>query len=438
MKILLLFVFLMSCSTPHKISRDSAFNWDRTFIPIMQGVTDSTNTTINFIVPKSFEYQVKVNEVQNNTQVAFKIKELTLKKSSWNVVQLDFMNLSVQKSYELIVTISKGAYHYSDKRIFKTLDLKKKKLNISISSCLADTHIDIADKAWPSIEKKNVDAYFFIGDVVYADFVNGRYTGEPVSNVEQVWSRYIDSRNQVTFYRLKHLRPVYAVWDDHDLGFNNADKSYRWMGKVKSIFLKFFPQGNKITSISRGPGVSYSLDLAHHRFYFLDNRSFRDSNKKPYGYHLGKKQQQWLYKSLQNSTKRNWLILGDQFFGGYHKFESFEGKHPKKFREFMSKLKSLNKKYVFISGDRHLYELMKISSDIVGHTTYEITTSGVHAKIFPGTAKKISNSRRLNVIDSEYSSLLLHLDGKASHYEAINHNGKVLDSFKIDLEGSRP
>jgi phosphodiesterase/alkaline phosphatase D-like protein len=141
--------------------------------------------------------------------------------------------------------------------------------------------------------------------------------------------------------------------------------------------------------------------LRGQNFFFLDGRSFRDSRENKKGGHLGMAQRSWLHKSLQKTTGLNWLIMGDQFFGGYHSFESFEGLHPIQFNAFKNELKKLNKRYVFLSGDRHLVEAMKISKEEVGRTSMEYTISGMHTKTYKGALKRDPNPRRIGGFDGQ-------------------------------------
>ncbi len=440
MKYLLFAIVLisLSCSTlKQNTTKNTAFNWERTFIPIMQGASSKSRTTINFIVPKSFTYKVVATNSKTKDKLVFNTKVRTTSESFWNIIELDFKGLSLTEEYSLSVTISRKSYSYTDTRIFKSFDTKKKKHKLSVSSCMADTYLDIGNQAWASIQKKDVDAYLLIGDVVYVDYHNGRYTGQSIKRSHEIWSRHIDARNSLTIYRLKELKPVFAIWDDHDLGINNGNRKFKHIKKAKKYFRDFFPL-QESDSLNIGHGVGFALKLGDHNFSFLDNRSFRDDNDLKSGEHLGAKQTKWLLENIKQSDGTNWLIQGDQFFGAYHPFESFEGKHPKKFQALLENLKKLGEKYVFISGDRHLFELMKIEKDQVGHETYEITTSGIHAKNFPGSGNKLANPRREKVIDDKYTSLLINLNETKANYDVLDHKGNILHHKKITLEGSRP
>ena len=82
------------------------------------------------------------------------------------------------------------------------------------------------------------------------------------------------------------------------------------------------------------------------------------------------------------------MIEGDEFFGAYQNFESFEGNHPRAFTRLLDEVKKARVPLFFVSGDRHLAQLQKLEPALIGYTAYELTTSAIHAKVFPGTLAK--------------------------------------------------
>ena len=435
---LLLFLSLITaCSSINKVTnaRNDGFNDSYEYISIMQGATTDNETVINFIAPKIATYSYKVLD-DKGTDITSKSKISKVHSreySEWQVVEVKVEGLSPSIKYEFQVELKVGKYADNDSRYFYTLDTKKEDYKILIASCMADSYHQIGDKAWATVEEQELDAFFLIGDLVYADYFNGRYLGIPSPDMRHAWSRYIDSRFALKLYQLKQLKPVFATWDDHDLGINNGDKHYKKLKQVSSVFRGFFPNINN-DSISKGKGVGFKLTLGSNDFFFLDNRSFRDKNKKKNGYHLGRKQVDWITSNAKKTNRLNWLVQGDQFFGGYHRHESFEGMHPERFDQFLQKLKETNKKYVFISGDRHLYEFMRLDSSFIGHQTYEITTSGFHAKIFPNGGSNYPNKHRVSIVDDHYNSVILNLSSESHSIRAMNENGKTLDTQKMPLK----
>ena len=59
------------------------------------------------------------------------------------------------------------------------------------------------------------------------------------------------------------------------------------------------------------------------------------TNKK--GTHWGYQQEKWLTRELSRNNKPAWLIQGDQFFGAYHRFESYEKRPPHQLQAYDEK-----------------------------------------------------------------------------------------------------
>ena len=404
MKLLMLFILSACAVTPIKNRgmQNPDFNWNSSFISVMQGPTTKTSSIINFVMPKNAEYDLVVLEKNSGKIILNAIygkKTSSRKYSPWKVVELEIHNLKFNTEYQLQIEITDGRKKLLETRYFSTLDTENQNLNFMLGSCMSDSFSEVGDVIWPAILARNPQFYFLIGDQVYADVYSSRYLGIP-ADPRHVWERYIDSRFSVALFRQKKLKPVYAIWDDHDFGENDGGKSYPYKNEVKDIFRTFYPLSNS-PQIEQGPGVAFSLKLGNQKFYFLDDRTFRDSNEEKNGYHFGPEQRQWLFNSLKNYSSQTgiWLISGDQFFGGYHPFESFEGNHNFQFKEFLNQLKATGKRVVFASGDRHLVEYMKIDSQELGHTTFELTSSGIHSSLYPGALKSAPNPRRIGGVD---------------------------------------
>jgi hypothetical protein len=96
--------------------------------------------------------------------------------------------------------------------------------------------------------------------------------------------------------------------------------------------------------------------------------------------------------------KSSWptfIISGDQFMGGYHKYESFEGQHPKSFARFIERLKTTPTPFVFVSGDRHMTEIMQFPRALLGQLSFEFTTSPLHGNVYPQSGVKEPNPWRV-------------------------------------------
>ena len=184
--------------------------------------------------------------------------------------------------------------------------------------------------------------------------------------------------------------------------------------------------------------MSYRFSLAGQHFYFLDARSFRDYYKNEKGTHLGAEQEDWLFKDMKKHKGPNWLVKGDQFFGKYHRFESWERYHPQNLKSFLLKVRREKDPALFVSGDRHLTEIMKLEMKLVGYPTYELTSSGIHSKVYAGSFEKEPNPRQLVGTDGEYNFMFIKARAKGRRLmldvSSFGLQDKVQYSRRLDLK----
>src|SRR5690606_13981655 len=68
--------------------------------------------------------------------------------------------------------------------------------------------------------------------------------------------------------------PAYAIWDDHDFGPNNADRTFAHRDVAHDLFQRYWPNpGHGVRDV---PGVFHSFRIADVEFFMLDNRYHRD------------------------------------------------------------------------------------------------------------------------------------------------------------------
>ena len=68
--------------------------------------------------------------------------------------------------------------------------------------------------------------------------------------------------------------PIFHIWDDHDYGENNADKSASWKDLATQAFTEYFPLPD-LGNSSRG--LWYRFSYAQAELFVLDTRSQRDA-----------------------------------------------------------------------------------------------------------------------------------------------------------------
>jgi alkaline phosphatase D len=399
MKLLLMLVFcstLVACQTPAPQANTPPPPVVDNTLAILQGATDHTSTVLSLMLPVNTIYTFSIF-LDRTLLVTPKANEYTHANSDWKVVNIPLSGLAPGALYTLKVSRNGEII---DERFFKTLDKNKTAPKIAVISCVDDRYASVQEQRWKSVFDQKPDMLFMIGDNVYID------TSLMPTTESDIWRRHQETRQNIALYKIKTLIPVFATWDDHDYGKNNADSTFALKTFSKFAFHTFFPRTDS-KNIKQGPGVAMHFQLSKHHFLFLDNRSFRSpKNSKPET-HFGIEQENWLFKLLSKNKGVFWLISGDQFFGGYHKFESYEGDHPDSFKSFINELALKKKPVVFISGDRHIAELMKIPKQKLGFTTYELTSSALHSKVYPDSLKTIPNKLAVFNKDGEHNFLIL-------------------------------
>lgn len=287
---------------------------------------------------------------------------------------------------------------------------------------------------WKEVATHRPDWLFLIGDTVYVDKKGEVSTGP--ATPPQLWSRFLEVRHRLELFHLEELLPVHAVWDDHDFGANDGGADYPHKGVARTVFRSFFGDREIPGLLDRGPGVSSRLDAYGMRFVFLDDRFFRSPKQSGIqGTHFGVDQESWLFTLMSGETPVA-LFSGDQFFGGYHPFESYEGSHPESFKRFLGRLASQGAPVVFFSGDRHLTEIMRVDTEKLGYPTYEITTSSIHAKTYPGAFKTHPSPKQIVGVDGTQNYIVVESDLRSGFELLVTAFGperKVLYEKKLSI-----
>jgi hypothetical protein len=368
--------------------------------PILQGPTDATSASLIILHPRRERVQMEIKDPLGQN-VSWTILE------TWDLPGQDLSSseilvtgLTPLVDYQLGLINSAGKIF--DRRTFRSLDVSSKSLRFAVASCSKTQYGKLSVTMWEAVAREKCDLVFLIGDTCYAN--DGEESQEGFA-----W-KYAEARNQYSWYRLPRLVPTISVWDDHDYGSNNGDKTWKFKSFMAQMFRKFYgAQPNTIWQPAFGMGSVFRA--GGQRFYFMDDRSFRDDPRNPNGYEWGSEQREWLLADLAASNEPAWIINGTQFFGAYLKTESYEGQHTKDFRDFIAKLKTVPAPVSFISGDVHFSEIMEIEPQALGYRTYEFTSSSIYSSNFPYFDHRYENPRR---IDSEWRHNFLVLDSDVS------------------------
>ncbi len=408
-------------------------------LPVIMGPTSEHSTQFSVLSHQTDDLElVAVEEKSLRLHFPVHSKQFERPHSPWKIDHALFKGLSSEKNYFLRVSQKHedGTREIVDQRRFQPLQPNKNTLTFAIASCMDDSLQAVQKTLWHKVKNLKPDLVLMIGDNVYADRGLG-YQAETIPQV--LWDRHVETRNSVAFFRFDPLIPVLSIWDDHDYGVDNGDRTYSHKEQSLKTFKAFFPQTIISSGMKKGPGLSYSFLALGHRFIFLDNRFFRDPGSNPKGSHWGRRQEKWLESLLKQRTIPTYLIQGDQFIGNYHTFESLQRQHPEAFNRLRQLLIASRSPVVLISGDRHRSEVSRFSKNVFGYETFEITSSPIHAKTFPGHWKQYPNPDQL--AGYEESSNFVLISSKAEKNK-LNLNVKAYSEaiepeFQLDLQVKR-
>lgn len=241
-----------------------------------------------------------------------------------------------------------------------------------------------------SISAKNPDIMLWGGDNTYlreADWDSK--TG--------IYHRYSHSR------AIKELQPLlaktqnFAIWDDHDFGPNDGDRSFYNKYTTQQTFKDFW--GNKTYGMhpSQQEGIYSTFNWGDAQFFLLDNRFFKSPNDRKTGEKtvLGKEQLEWLIDALSGSRASfKVIVIGGQVLNSLADFENYSNYPEEKERLLKEITDNKIRGVLFISGDRHFTELSMLNREGT-YPLYDWTVSPLTSGVASEKALKENNTNRV-------------------------------------------
>lgn len=362
-RVLYIFLFfLFSCAQLSSKKSDK--------LSILQGVTNSREVEFSIVADNSKKLTFELRNIEGEIISPDEVKVVTRSTSNFSVHKVLFTR-DPQKEYNLFV-LSGGKQ--IDQRLIGKGQRENAKLKLAVASGFNDQYPQNF-KIWDTILLKNPEYLLLVGDNVFTDAASAET--EQVTDPDIIWERYTDMRFKNPLFFKEKLIPIHAIWDDHDYGVKTGNENFSHKKESREIFETFFAQDMGSENWTKAQGIGGLLNLGDFNLYFLDGRSFRSEQAD--GKHLGLDQSAWFYSKLREEGTPSLIIKGDQFFGGYHRFDSFEGSHPQDFTEFVAELKKITTPFVFLSGDRPLSEIMQFPRSLFGRPSFEITSGPIGA-----------------------------------------------------------
>ncbi len=182
------------------------------------------------------------------------------------------------------------------------------------------------------------------------------------------------------FKKVKDLQPLwanvhhYAIWDDHDFGPNDSDRSFFGKNTTLEAFKNFWGNPNYVFE---NEGITGSFLWEDCQFFLMDDRYFRapndlvDSTKD----YFGEKQLNWLIDALSASAAPfKFVMTGGQVVNEAAVSENMATYPVERKKLFEKLIENKISGVIFISGDRHHTNLQKLERNGT-YPLYDLTIS---------------------------------------------------------------
>lgn len=268
-------------------------------------------------------------------------------------------------------------------------DKKPTVTKIAFGSC--------GDQDWPQpvlslAAAEKPDAFVFLGDNIYGD----------TDNMDTLRNKYARWQAQADYKNLASAAKIFAIWDDHDFGRNDAGVHYPWKKESKEIFLTVFNEpaeserrkhegiytteyiknGDKIIQLLLLDVRTFRNDLLlydtfaklprEHYFYKPDYKP----HTSPDSTLLGAEQWKWLEGELKKPADIRLICSGSQFSIEYNGYEAWAN-FPHEQQRMLDLIKATKANAVlFLTGDVHYAEISKLQVPGL-YPVYDVTSSGI-------------------------------------------------------------
>ncbi len=246
---------------------------------------------------------------------------------------------------------------------------------IAFGSC---SHQDrfASQPIWTRVLKTRPHQFLFIGDNIYLPGRADSYPDDRDGVLRLYRDTYDQNRQLPELQRLLRSTLCSALWDDHDFGPNNSDRTWKWADVALQTLNEYFPNQY---GTPEARGCFHTTRTGAVQTFMLDNRAFRDGNKDPQRRtFLGDVQLAWLKEGLRTSDAPVKLVVaGNQILADTHPHESWGNQFRAERDAFLNWIWNERiEGVIFLSGDRHFAELARKEDPTGrGNTLWELTSS---------------------------------------------------------------
>ncbi len=251
-------------------------------------------------------------------------------------------------------------------------------------------------------------------------------------NRSGILHRYSHSRAISQLQRLLRTSHHYAIWDDHDFGPNDSDRSYIHKDWTREAFNLFWANP-PTTHPSLAGTIATAFRHNDAEFFMLDNRSKRAPNDcktcDPMPL-LGQEQLDWLIDALVGSTASyKFVLIGGQVLNPAETYETYAHHHHEEREQLLDRIEKEGiRNVIFLSGDRHHTELTRMQrGEVTMHdfTVSPLTSGATSANADEGNTLRVPGTF---VGERNFGTITLSgpLSARLATLRVYNAEGKML------------
>jgi len=245
----------------------------------------------------------------------------------------------------------------------------------------------VENAVFPVIRDLDPMLFLTVGDILDRTLI--------VGSIEEARQHWRLLRRSETFGALVRDVPWAHMWDDHDYGVNDGDRTFKHRWASRLTYLETVP--HYPLALPAGPGenaISQAFSIGRVRFVLTDLRSDRDPKTRQDGETksmLGKEQRLWFEQELRSAAPAHALVVwvssvpwtadpleDADHWGGYH--------HER--QALATLIRDIGVPVVSISGDAHT-----VAIDDGRHTGYASGGGGGIPAIQTGALAAVGKSK---------------------------------------------
>ena len=305
--------------------------------------------------------------------------------------------------YQVLLDGKPAKGKFATQGTFKTAPAEGQsgKVRVAFSSCFGREGKESQAARKYIANLPNLDLMLELGDNHYAD--------STMPDVQRKF--YASQRGNSDWHAYARNLPIYAIWDDHDYGPNDSDRTA--VGKEDSLRTFREHWANPFYGTKEVPGIFSNFSRGQVQFFLLDDRYYRDPNSTPDSPTktlLGKAQKAWLKDQLtQSAAKVKNAALGSetQVNGHRDSYTSFKAEQ-KEMLDFYKTIQGV----ILLSGDRHFSGAYQIRGETIEITAGPMGSKNYPTKNLPDMFLNYGEGKLLAVleIDTTCSSPVVHLE----------------------------